>query len=174
MESLVKKGLVKQIAVSNMSVSKLKALLKVCKIKPVANEFEAHPCFQQQQLMDYCLKNGIVPIAYCPIGSPSRPDRDRQPEDAVDIEEPVVKRIAKRLGIHPATVCVKWAAQRGTVPIPMSANPRNILANIDSVCSDPLTKQEMKDMKKCEKNSRLIKGQVFMWVGSKGWPDLWK
>ena len=45
MESLVKKGLVKQIAVSNMSISKLKALLKVCKIKPVANEYESHPCF---------------------------------------------------------------------------------------------------------------------------------
>jgi len=47
MESLVKKGLVKNIACSNMTISKLKQLLKVCKIKPVANEFEAHPCFQQ-------------------------------------------------------------------------------------------------------------------------------
>ena len=45
MEDLVKKGLVKNIACSNMSISKLKDLLKVCKIKPVANEFEAHPCF---------------------------------------------------------------------------------------------------------------------------------
>lgn len=45
MEALVKKGLVKNIACSNMTVSKLKELLKVCKIKPVANEFEAHPCF---------------------------------------------------------------------------------------------------------------------------------
>jgi diketogulonate reductase-like aldo/keto reductase len=45
MESLVKKGLVKHIAVSNMTIKKLTALLKVCKIKPVANEFEAHPCF---------------------------------------------------------------------------------------------------------------------------------
>ena len=125
-------------------------------------------------MVNFHLKNGIVPICYCPIGSPSRPDRDRQPEDCVDIEEPVVKRIAKRLGIHPATVCVKWAFQRGTIPIPMSANPRNIIANIDSVISDPLTKKEMQDMKKCERGSRLIKGQVFMWPGSNGWPDLWK
>jgi alcohol dehydrogenase (NADP+) len=47
MEALVKKGLVKNIAVSNFTISKLKALLKVCKIKPVANEYEMHPCFQQ-------------------------------------------------------------------------------------------------------------------------------
>ena len=45
MEDLVKKGLVKHIAVSNMTIKKMKQLLKVCKIKPVANEFEAHPCF---------------------------------------------------------------------------------------------------------------------------------
>ena len=125
-------------------------------------------------MVNFHLKNGIVPITYCPVGSPSRPERDRTPEDSVDIEEPVVKRIAKRLGIHPATVCVKWAQQRGTVPVPMSANPRNILANLECVVSAPLTNQDMKDMKKCEKNSRLIKGQVFMWQGSKGWPDLWK
>lgn len=110
MESLVKKGLVKNIACSNMTVSKLKDLLKVCKIKPVANEFEMHPSFQQQKLFNYCIKNKILPIAYCPIGSPNRPDRDRTDKDVVDVEMPVVKKIAARLNIHPATVCVKWAA----------------------------------------------------------------
>lgn len=87
---------------------------------------------------------------------------------------PAIKKIAARLGVHPATVCVKWAAQRGTIPIPMSANPRNILANLDAVCGDPLTAKEMKEMKSCERNSRLIKGQVFMWEGSCGWEDLWR
>jgi alcohol dehydrogenase (NADP+) len=110
MESLVKKGLVKNIATSNMTVKKLKELLKVCKIKPVANEFEAHPCFQQQKMVDFHIKNDILPITYCPIGSPSRPALDRTDDDEVDIEEPAIQRIAKRLGIHPATVCVKWAA----------------------------------------------------------------
>lgn len=163
MESLVKKGLVKNIACSNMTMSKMKLLLERCKIKPVANELEMHPCFQQQELKEYLIKNKILPIAYCPIGSPNRPDRDRTDQDEVDIEEPVVKKLAKRLNIHPATVCVKWAAQRGTIPIPMSANPRNILANLEAVMSEPLTNLEMSEMKKCEKNSRLIKGQVFMW-----------
>lgn len=60
-------------------------------------------------MVKFHLKNGVVPIAYCPIGSPSRPARDCTPEDEVDIEMPAIKRIAERLGIHPATVCVKWA-----------------------------------------------------------------
>ena len=55
-----------------------------------------------------------------PIGSPTRPDRDRTPDDTVDIEDPVIVRIAERLNVHPAVVCVKWAVQRGQVPIPFS------------------------------------------------------
>lgn len=46
MESLFKKGLVKNIGCSNMNLSKMKLLLERCKIKPVANELEMHPCFQ--------------------------------------------------------------------------------------------------------------------------------
>jgi len=49
---------------------------------------------------------------FCPIGSPERPERDMTPEDTVDIEDPVVVRIAKDHGVHPAVVCVKWAVQR--------------------------------------------------------------
>lgn len=97
-------------------------------------------------------------MAYCPVGSPSRPARDRTPEDECDIEQPAIQAIAKKLNLHPATICVKWAAQRGTVPVPMSANPRNILANLESVMSAPLSTEDMQAINKCEKNSRLIKG----------------
>ena len=130
MEALIEKGLVKNIAVSNMTISKLQGVLDRCKIKPVANEIELHPCFQQEELVDFMKKNEVFPIGYSPIGSPNRPDRDRQPEDACDTEEPVVKQIAERLQIHPAVVCLKWAIQRGTAPIPMSANPKNLLAHL--------------------------------------------
>jgi alcohol dehydrogenase (NADP+) len=60
----------------------------------------------------------IVPIEFAPIGLPTRPYRDRTSDDAVDIEEPVIVSGAKRPGVQPATVCVKWADQRGQVPFP--------------------------------------------------------
>ena len=41
-------------------------------------------------------------------------------QDSVDIEDPVILAAAKRLGVHPAVICVKWAAQRGQIPIPFS------------------------------------------------------
>ena len=77
-----------------------------------------------------CAPTACEPIGYCPIGSPDRPERDRTPEDTVDIEDPVIVAIAERLGVHPAVVCVKWAVQRGQMPIPMSTKRSNYLANL--------------------------------------------
>jgi len=115
MEQLVKEGLVKNIGTSNMTIPKLKLLLRDAKIKPACNEMELHPHFQQQELFDFCILNDIQPIAYCPLGSPGRPDRDRTPDDTVDLEDKVITEIAERLNVTPAQVAVKWAIQRGQI-----------------------------------------------------------
>jgi alcohol dehydrogenase (NADP+) len=69
----------------------------------------------------YVRSRGIQPIGFCSIGSPTRPDRDRIPEDTEDIEDPVLIRIVEEHGVHPAVICVKWAVQKGQIPIPFSA-----------------------------------------------------
>lgn len=173
MQTLYNDGKVKAIGTSNMTIAKFEATLNRMEILPAVNEMEMHPCFQQEDLFLYCLENKIQPIGYSPIGSPARPERDRTPDDAVDIEHPVVQKIAKRIGVHPAVVCIKWAVQRGEVVIPFSTKPRNFMSNLSSVTGDPLTEEEMEEMKTVECGSRLIKGQVFLWEGAKGWEDLW-
>ena len=173
MEKLVDMGLVKHIGSSNMSQAKLALLLRDARIKPAVNEMELHPHFQQSDLYQYCLDNGIVPIGYSPIGSPTRPVRDTTPDDTVDIEDPVIVAIAERLQVHPAVVCVKWAVQRGQVPIPFSTRRKNFLSNLQAAVSDPLTDEEMTAIAGIDKNCRLIKGQVFLWQGAKSWEDLW-
>lgn len=173
MEKLVEMGLVRHIGTSNMTIPKLKLVLRDAKIKPACNEMELHPHFQQPELFKFCIDNDIVPIGFCPIGSPTRPDRDKTPEDTVDIEDPVIVKIAKRLNVHPAVVCVKWAVQRGQVPIPFSIHRNEYLSNIKCTVTEPLTDEEMKEIEGIDKNCRLIKGQVFLWEGAKGWEDLW-
>jgi alcohol dehydrogenase (NADP+) len=91
----------------------------------------------------------------------------------VDIQDPVIVGIAKRLGVHPATVCVKWAVQRGQVPIPFSIFRNEYLSNLRSAVSEPLTDEEMKAVAGIDRNSRLIKGQVFLWKEGQTWEDLW-
>lgn len=173
MEKLVDEGLVRHIGTSNVTIPKLEAILPECRIKPSVNEMELHPHFQQPALFDYCVQRGMAVIGYCPIGSPARPERDKTPEDSVDIEDPVIVEIAASHGIHPATLCVKWAQQRGQVPIPFSTKKRNYLANLKSICADPLTDGEMARIAGIDSGCRLIKGQVFLWSGARGWEDLW-
>ncbi len=173
MEELKNKGLVRNIGTSNMTIPKMKLLLRDAKIKPACNEMELHPHFQQPEFFKYVTNNGIVPIGFCPIGSPTRPDRDKTETDTVDIQDPVIVKIAKRLNVHPAVVCVKWAVQRGQVPIPFSVHKNEYLSNIQCTISEPITEEEMKEIEGIDKKCRLIKGQVFLWKDNQSWEDLW-
>ncbi len=174
MEQLLSRGLVRNIGTSNMTIPKLDLLLRDASVKPAANEMELHPHLQQPELFAYVVDHGMVPIGYCPLGSPGRPERDRTPEDTVDLEDPIVVAIAKAHGIHPAEVCIKWAVQRGQIPIPMSTKPRNYTANLRAATgADPLTDAEMAALGGIDKDCRLVKGQVFLWQGAKSWEDLW-
>jgi diketogulonate reductase-like aldo/keto reductase len=173
LEKLVDLGLVRHIGTSNMTVPKLELLFRDARIKPAVNELEMHPHMQQPELFRYLCDHGIAPIAYSPIGSPGRPERDRTPDDTVDIEDPVIVAIARRLGVHPAVVCVKWACQAGATPIPFSVKRANYLGNLQGVVSPPLTGDEMRAIAGIDKNCRLIKGQVFLWKADQSWEDLW-
>jgi alcohol dehydrogenase (NADP+) len=173
MEKLVESGLVRHIGTSNMTIPKLKLLLSDARTKPAVNEMELHPHFQQPELFEFLRANTIVPVGYSPIGSPGRPDRDRTAEDSVPTQDPVIVKIADRLRVHPAVVCVKWAVQRGQVPIPFSINRNHYLANLEGVVSEPLTELDMREITAIDRNCRLIKGQVFLWKEGQSWEDLW-
>jgi diketogulonate reductase-like aldo/keto reductase len=173
MEELVDRGLVRHIGTSNITIPKMELLLRDARIKPVANEMELHPHFQQPEFFRYLMDKGIQPIGYSPIGSPGRPERDRTPGDTAPTDDPVIREIARKLGIHPAVVCIKWAIQRGQIPIPFSANPSNIFRNLQGAVSEPLTPEDMSAIAKVDRNCRLIKGQVFLWKDNQTWEDLW-
>lgn len=173
MEKLKDAGLVRNIGTSNMTQPKMELLLRDCRIRPVCNEMELHPHFQQPALKKYMEDNGIAVIGFCPIGSPNRPERDKTPEDTVPIEDPVIVEIAERHQVHPAVVCIKWAVQNGQIPIPFSVKPAKFMSNILAAVEDPLTESEMNAIRSIDKNCRFIKGQVFMWQGARSWEDLW-
>ncbi len=173
MEALVDAGKTRFLGMSNMTIPKLEAVLPLCRIKPVAIEMELHPSFQQPELFDYVLKQGIQPIGFCPLGSPTRPDRDKTPDDVVDMQLPQLIEIARAHGVHPANICLKWAVQRGQTPIPFSVHEAEYVSNLKCVTEDPLTDEEMAVMQSLDQNCRFIKGQVFLWEGADDWRALW-
>ncbi len=173
MERLTDEGLARHIGVSNMTIPKLSLLLRDARIKPAASEMELHPHFQQTDLFTFTRDNGVLPIGYSPLGSPSRPERDRTPDDTVDMEDPVVLEIAHRRGITPADACIKWAVGRGHVPIPFSVKPSQYVASLRAASGEPLNDAEMTALSQIDRNNRLIKGQVFLWKDDQTWEALW-
>jgi len=173
LESLVDSGVVRHLGTSNVTIPKLELILRDARIAPALNEMELHPCFQQPELFRYCLDNGIRPVGYSPLGSPSRPERDRTDDDVVDTEHPVVRSIAGARGVHPAEICIKWAIARGQIPIPFAVKPGQLESNLRAALSDPLVPSEIEALRSVDRNSRLIKGQVFLWEGARSWLELW-
>ena len=69
MEDAYRKGLVKAIGVSNMTVQHLQTLKKTATLWPPAvNQVELHPLHPQQELLEYARKEGIVIQAYASLG----------------------------------------------------------------------------------------------------------
>ena len=172
-EELVRKGLIRHIGISNMTIPKMEAVLPLMEIMPSACESEMHVCFQQKEIFNYLTEHKIQPIGFMPLGSPQRPERDMCPEDVADLQTPEMQEIAKAHGCHPALIALKWAHQRGQIPIPFSVHEAEYVSNLKAMTEDPLTEEEMKTIETLERNNRLVKGQVFLWEGAKDWHDLW-
>lgn len=69
MEKLLETGKVKNIGVSNFSIKNLELLLPHCKVIPVTNQVQVHPCYPQFELQKYCESKGIIITAYSPFGT---------------------------------------------------------------------------------------------------------
>ena len=94
-------------------------------------------------------------------------------EDVADLQIPEMQEIAKAHGCHPALIALKWAHQRGQIPIPFSVHEAEYVSNLKAMIEDPLTEEEMQKIATLERNNRLVKGQVFLWEGAKDWHDFW-
>lgn len=173
LEGLVDEGIVAALGVSNVSIAKLRPILRDARIAPGFLELELHPTLQQGELFQFAVEHHIQPVGYSPLGSPSRPERDRTPDDLVDLEAPEVVAIAEARGLHPAQVCLKWAVERGQIPIPFSVKPAQQAANLEALAGPRLTSRERDALAAVERNNRLIKGQVFLWPSADSWVDLW-
>lgn len=172
LEELVDEGLVRHAGLSNVTVPKLRRILPDCRIQPSLTEVEHHPTLQQGELFQHLVDHGIQVVGYSPLGSPSRPERDRTPDDLVDMDSPAVVEIAERRGISRARVCVAWAINRGVVPIPFSVKEHQ-LRDLFEATTLRLTPEELHALRGTDRNNRLIKGQVFLWEGAGSWLDLW-
>ncbi len=64
LESYVVAGKIKSIGVSNFNIEQLQYLIDHASMKPVLNQFQSYPGRHQQDLIDFCKANDMIPEAY--------------------------------------------------------------------------------------------------------------
>jgi len=180
-------GKVVHIGTSNHTRAIMELLLRDADddSRPMLNQMEMHPLFQQTELRRFFESNGVVPSGYMSLGSPKRPGRDTFKEHRADMFDPTIGQIAAELGVAPARVCLNWAAQRenaGGGFVAMATRSDWILANLKAAAEDLLTPEQLLRISGdgtpedpgIDANNRLIWGQVFLWPEADGdWRILW-
>ncbi len=133
MEDLVRGNLTRHIGVSNFSPRQLDDLLAKATIKPFAHEFETHPYLQQQEFVDWHLRNNITVIAYSPLANLNPTYDGRYPALPPILKDPFWTELAGKKNATPAQAILAWGRQRGTVVIPKSTHESRIVENLGSL-----------------------------------------
>jgi diketogulonate reductase-like aldo/keto reductase len=122
MENLVDEGRCRAIGLSDIGLDELVPLYESARIKPAVVQVEAHPYLPENELLEFCKKKEIVFLAFAPLGHGIRPG---------PLEDPVVSRIAARIGKTPAQVLLAWAVQRGTAVLTTPKTAARARENFD-------------------------------------------
>jgi diketogulonate reductase-like aldo/keto reductase len=113
-------GLVRSIGVSNFTQDHLRRVIDQTGVAPAVNQIELHPRFPQEHMRTVNEDLGVVTEAWSPLGKARAP-----------LDEAVVVEPARRLGVTPGQVILRWHVQIGSLPIPKSANPQRQRENLD-------------------------------------------
>ena len=182
-----KAGKIVDIGTSNHTEADLRLLVRDTDSfsRPVLNQMEMHPLFQQTDLRRYMETQGVVCTGYMALGSPSRPGRDRFKEHRSDMADPFIQSIAAQNGISPAKVCLNWAYLRENKSggyVVMATRTDRMIENLSAATKDFLTPGQMLAISGdgtslhpgIDANNRLIQGQVFLCPEALGdWRVLW-
>jgi len=122
MESLVDAGLSRAIGVSDIDVAGTRRIVNTARIKPAVVEVESHPYHPQWELHEFCKTEGIILLAFAPLGHAMEPRL---------LDDPLVVTMARRFGKSPAQVLLAWGILRGTAVLTSSVKPGRISENFD-------------------------------------------
>ncbi|SIO14494.1 aldo/keto reductase [Halodesulfovibrio marinisediminis] len=161
MEHCADKEIVRNIGVSNFSIKKLTALLRIAAIPPAVNQIEMHPYQQQQAQVAFARKHNIILTAYRPlasIGTPIKTTDGCNPPPLLN--HPLIMTIASKHNCTTAQVLLAWLLQQGVVAIPKSVHPERIQENFKAldVCLD---RNDMIAIKELDIGARIIDGTTF-------------
>jgi alcohol dehydrogenase (NADP+) len=137
LENLVDGGRCRAIGLSDVSLKELAPIYEAARIKPAVVQVESHPYLPETELLEFSKQKGVAFLAFAPLGHGIKPG---------PLEDPVITKVAARVGKTPAQVLLAWAVQRGTALLTtprtaararenfdISAIPQDAMAEINAI-----------------------------------------
>ncbi|KAM7486867.1 hypothetical protein LguiA_002876 [Lonicera macranthoides] len=155
MEECQSIGLTKSIGVSNFSCKKIADVLAFAKITPAVNQVELNPLWQQKKLVEFCKANGILVVAFSPLGAAGTSWGSNYV-----MESEVLNAIAKAKGKSVAQICLRWGYEQGIGVVMKSFNKERLEQNID-IFDWGLSEDETKKIAALPQN-RVHRGEEFV------------
>ncbi|MET7026311.1 aldo/keto reductase [Ligilactobacillus salivarius] len=134
-------GKVRAIGVSNFYADQLKNLILTCDVRPVINQIEVNPWYQQKQEIKLNQAEDVRVEAWAPFA-----------EGKHNIfQNEVLAEIGQKYGKANGQVILRWLMQRGIVVIPKSVHKNRMEENFD-VFNFELSDEDMQTIAKLDKN----------------------
>jgi 2,5-diketo-D-gluconate reductase A len=141
LERILRDGRAKSIGVSNFQPHHLERLFADTEIRPVVNQIELHPGFQNEAVREFNARQGILTQAWSPLG------RGRVFENAD------LMKIAQKHSRSVAQIVIRWHLELGNVVIPKSVIPERMKENLN-VFDFTLDEDDHKTIRNLETGTR--------------------
>ncbi len=117
MERARELGYARSIGVSNFSVEELGQVIAAGSTPPAINQVQFSPFVYRRRLLAECERQGVALEAYSTLGTGRH------------LSDPVLVKVAERVGRTPAQVLLRWCVQQGIPVIPKSTHRERMQEN---------------------------------------------
>jgi diketogulonate reductase-like aldo/keto reductase len=117
MERARELGYARSIGVSNFDVGELGEVIAAGSTPPVVNQVQFSPFVYRRALLAECERQGVALEAYSTLGTGRH------------LSDPVLVKVAERVGRTPAQVLLRWCVQQGIPVIPKSTHRERMQEN---------------------------------------------
>ncbi len=150
LEKAYKEGKIKSIGLSNCEGEYLDFILTNSEIKPQVVQVEAHPYFNQEELViNKLIPNNIRLMSWYPLGH----------GDSMLLNEEVFKNLSLKYNKSVAQIILRWHIDKGFIVIPGSKNLSHVKDNLD-ILDFKLSKEDLESIDKIHTNTRYYERSV--------------
>ena len=114
-------GKLRAIGMANCYPHVLADICETVDIRPMVDQVEMHPFFQQTLNLDTMKEYGVVPEAWAPFNEGKRDF----------FRDPVLTAVGEKYGKTAAQVALRWNIQRGVVVIPKTVHKERMQQNAE-------------------------------------------